>query len=259
MNLKITIIQSELHWEKVDENLTMFTEKIEAINEQTDIVVLPEMFTTGFSMESVKLAEKMDGKSVKWMKQLAVKKNAVIIGSIIIEEEGKYFNRLLWVQPDENVLTYDKRHLFRMAEEDKHFTAGEERLIVEWKGWKVCPLICYDLRFPVWSRNSLPAFDCLIYVANWPEARKEPWYKLLEVRAIENQVYVVGVNRVGFDGKDISYSGNSAVIDPKGNSISNIKTKLNETVTIELNKQALEDFREKFPVGLDADDFEVYI
>ena len=259
MNLKITIIQSELHWENVDENLAMFTEKIEDINQQTDIVVLPEMFTTGFSMESVKLAEKMDGKSVKWMKQLAVKKNAVITGSIIIEEEGKYFNRLLWVQPDENVLTYDKRHLFRMAEEDKHFTAGEERLIVEWKGWKVCPLICYDLRFPVWSRNSLPAFDCLIYVANWPEARKEPWYKLLEARAIENQVYVVGVNRVGFDGKDISYSGNSAVIDPKGNSISNIKTKLNETVTIELNKQALEDFREKFPVGLDADDFEVYI
>ncbi|TXB64718.1 amidohydrolase [Vicingus serpentipes] len=259
MNLKITIIQSELHWENVEENLAMFAKKIEAINEQTDIVVLPEMFTTGFSMESVKLAEKMDGKSVKWMKQLAVKKNAVITGSIIIEEEGKYFNRLLWVQPDENVLTYDKRHLFRMAEEDKHFTAGEERLIVEWKGWKVCPLICYDLRFPVWSRNSLPAFDCLIYVANWPEARKEPWYKLLEARAIENQVYVVGVNRVGFDGKDISYSGNSAVIDPKGNSISNIKTKLNETVTIELNKQALEDFREKFPVGLDADDFEVYI
>lgn len=259
MNLKITIIQSELHWENVEENLAMFAKKIEAINEQTDIVVLPEMFTTGFSMESVKLAEKMDGKSVKWMKQLAVKKNSVITGSIIIEEEGKYFNRLLWVQPDENVLTYDKRHLFRMAEEDKHFTAGEERLIVEWKGWKVCPLICYDLRFPVWSRNSLPAFDCLIYVANWPEARKEPWYKLLEARAIENQVYVVGVNRVGFDGKDISYSGNSAVIDPKGNSISNIKTKLNETVTIELNKQALEDFREKFPVGLDADDFEVYI
>lgn len=259
MNLKITIIQSELHWENVEENLAMFAKKIEAINEQTDIVVLPEMFTTGFSMESVKLAEKMDGKSVKWMKQLAVKKNAVITGSIIIEEEGKYFNRLLWVQPDENVLTYDKRHLFRMAEEDKHFTAGEERLIVEWKGWKVCPLICYDLRFPVWSRNSLPAFDCLIYVANWPEARKEPWYKLLEARAIENQVYVVGVNRVGFDGKDISYSGNSAVIDPKGNSISIIKTKLNETVTIELNKQALEDFREKFPVGLDADDFEVYI
>ena len=258
MNLKITIIQSELHWENVEENLAMFAKKIEAINEQTDIVVLPEMFTTGFSMESVKLAEKMDGKSVKWMKQLAVKKNVVVTGSLIIEEEGNYYNRLIWAQPDETILTYDKRHLFRMAEEDKHFTAGEDRLIVEWKGWKICPLICYDLRFPVWSRNSLPAFDCLIYIANWPEARKEPWNKLLEARAIENQVYVVGVNRVGVDGKEISYSGNSAVIDPKGNAISDITPELNEVITIELNKTDLEDFREKFPVGLDADDFEVF-
>ena len=258
MNLKITIIQSELHWENVDENLAMFTNKINSITEQTDVIVLPEMFTTGFSMESRRLAEKMDGKTVGWMKKQAKKASAVVTGSLIIEEEGSFYNRLIWAQPDENIYTYDKRHLFRMAEEDKHFTAGEERLIIEWKGWKICPLICYDLRFPVWSRNSLPAFDCLIYVANWPEARKEPWSKLLEARAIANQVYVVGVNRVGLDGKTISYSGDSVVIDPKGNLISDINPQLNEIATIELNKQELEDFREKFPVGLDADDFEVY-
>ena len=258
MNLKVTIIQSELHWENVDANLAMFTDKINAIAEQTDIIVLPEMFTTGFSMDSIRLAETMDGKTVNWMKQQAVKKNAVITGSLIIEEGGRYFNRLVWAQPDETVFTYDKRHLFRMAEEDKHFSPGENRLIVEWKGWKICPLICYDLRFPVWSRNSLPAFDCLIYVANWPEARKEPWCKLLEARAIENQVYVVGVNRVGTDGKEINYSGNSAVIDPKGNVISNIRQGLNQFLTIELNKNELEDFREKFPVALDADEFEVF-
>ncbi|MCB9361754.1 MAG: nitrilase family protein [Flavobacteriales bacterium] len=282
MNLKVTIIQSELHWENTDENLAMFTDKINAIIEQTDVIVLPEMFTTGFSMDSVKLAEKMDGKTVTWMKQQAAKKNAVITGSLIIEEEGNYYNRLIWVQPDEAIFTYNKRHLFRMAEEEKHFTAGEDRLIVEWKGWKICPLICYDLRFPVWSRNrefnvqsskfkddrfcptpntqrSDPSFDCLIYVANWPEARKEPWSKLLEARAIENQVYVVGVNRVGFDGKEISYSGNSVIVDPKGNVISNVPPKLNEIATIDLNKSDLEDFREKFPVGFDADDFEVFI
>jgi predicted amidohydrolase len=282
MNLKVTIIQSELHWENVDENLAMFTDKINAITEQTDVIVLPEMFTTGFSMDSIRLAEKMDGKTVEWMKSHAKAKNAVVTGSLIIEEDGSYYNRLIWVQPDENIFTYDKRHLFRMAEEDKHFTAGDERLIIEWKGWKICPLICYDLRFPVWSRNrafkvqslkfkddgfyptpntqnSTPSFDCLIYVANWPEARKEPWSKLLEARAIENQVYVIGVNRVGLDGKEISYSGNSVVVDPKGNVISKITPKQNETATIELNKEELEDFREKFPVGLDADDIEVYI
>ena len=284
MNLKITIIQSELHWENVDENLAMFANKINSITEQTDVIVLPEMFTTGFSMESSKLAEKMDGKTVNWMKKQAKKSNAVITGSLIIEEKGRFFNRLIWAQPDEKIYTYDKRHLFRMADEDKYFTAGEQRLIIEWKGWKICPLICYDLRFPVWSRNVKfkvqnskfevnshknrsydepetlnfePFYDCLIYIANWPEARKEPWSKLLEARAIENQVYVVGVNRVGVDGKEISYSGNSVVINPKGNLISNIKPQLNEIATIELNKQELENFREKFPVGLDADDFEV--
>lgn len=296
MNLKITIIQSELHWENKAKNLALFTEKIASIAETTDVIVLPEMFTTGFTMNAKPLTETMNGEVIEWMKQQAKNKNAAIVGSIIIEEKvispsgrprGAYFNRLIWAQPNGVVYHYDKRHLFRMANEHETFSSGNSRLIVEWKGWKICPLVCYDLRFPVWSRNKefkvqslkfkvdlqsdnkarnlehetlnpKPVFDLLIYVANWPEARKEPWSKLLEARAIENQVYVVGVNRVGLDGKEISYSGNSAVIDPKGNAISNITEHQNHIQTIELNRQELYDFREKFPVGLDGDDFEIF-
>lgn len=288
MNLKITIIQSELHWENKAKNLALFTEKIASITETTDVIVLPEMFTTGFTMNAKTLAETMDGKTVAWMKQHAKNKGAVIIGSLIITENNHFYNRLIWAQPNGVVYHYDKRHLFRMANEHETFSCGNSRLIVEWKGWKICPLVCYDLRFPVWSRNKefkvqslkfkvdlqsdnkvrnlehetlnpKPVFDLLIYVANWPEARKEPWCKLLEARAIENQVYVVGVNRVGLDGKEISYSGNSAVIDPKGNAISNITEHQNHIQTIELNRQELDDFREKFPVGLDGDDFEIQL
>jgi len=279
MNLKITIIQSEIHWENKAKNLAMFTEKIASITEATDIIVLPEMFTTGFTMNAKPLAESMNDDAVAWMKQQAKNKNAAIVGSLIIEDQiispsgrpgGAFFNRLIWAQPNGEVYHYDKRHLFRMANEHKTFSSGNSRLIVEWRGWKICPLVCYDLRFPVWSRNKpithhptpnthqpSPAFDCLIYVANWPETRKEPWCKLLDARAIENQVYVVGVNRVGCDGKDIPYSGNSAVIDPKGYAISNITAHQNSIQTIELNRQELDDFRERFPVGLDGDDFEI--
>lgn len=284
MNLKITIIQSELHWEDKAKNLALFTEKIASIKEATDVIVLPEMFTTGFTMNAKPLAETMDGETVAWMKEQAKIKNAVVVGSLIIEDEvistsgrprGAYFNRLIWAQPNGEIYHYDKRHLFRMANEHETFSSGNSRLIVEWRGWKISPLVCYDLRFPVWSRNKpitpsttthysplttqnpSPAYDCLIYVANWPEARKEPWCKLLEARAIENQVYVVGVNRVGCDGKDIPYSGNSAVIDPKGYVISSIPTHQNYIQTIELNRQELDAFREKFPVGLDGDDFDI--
>lgn len=278
MNLKITIIQSELHWENTAKNLAMFTDKIASITETTDVIVLPEMFTTGFTMNAKPLAETMNGKTVAWMKEQAKIKNAAVVGSLIITENNLYFNRLIWAQPDDKISFYNKRHLFRMANEHETYSVGDSRITVEYKGWKICPLICYDLRFPVWSRNkpipnpsqregslssltshhSPPAFDLLIYVANWPEARKEPWCKLLEARAIENQVYVVGVNRVGADGKQMIYSGNSAVIDPKGNIISNILEHQNCIQTIELNRQELEDFREKFPVGLDGDDFEIH-
>jgi predicted amidohydrolase len=287
MNLKITIIQSTLHWENVTENLNMFSAKIDLVAGVTDIIVLPEMFNTGFSMKSEMLAETMDDKTVNWMINQAKKANAVIVGSLIIKEETsplegrlrgvKYFNRLVWMQPNGDYYTYDKRHLFRMAGEHDHFSAGQQRIIINYKGFKICPLICYDLRFPVWSRNKpIPnpsqregsnspfggvegssAYDCLIYIANWPAARKAPWSKLLEARAIENQCYVVGVNRVGSDGKEIAYSGNSVVVNPKGEAISTISDNEETTQTITISLNELNDFRKAFPVGLDADEFEV--
>ncbi len=269
MSLKVTAIQSELHWENVSENLEMFGQKIAAISEPTDVIVLPEMFNTGFSMDSERLAETMEGETVEWMKVQAKKSGSAIFGSLIVSENGNYYNRLIWVEPTGKFLTYDKRHLFRMAGEHNHFSAGEERLIIDYKGWRICPLICYDLRFPVWSRNTSfchpelvegsknesPAYDCLLYIANWPAVRKQPWSKLLEARAIENQCYVVGVNRVGKDGKEIEYSGNSVVVNPKGEVISNLLENENCTQTIELNLKELNDFREKFPVSLDGDEF----
>lgn len=275
MSLNITVIQSELHWEDVDKNLEMFALKIAAITQPVDVIVLPEMFNTGFSMESEKLAETMSGKTVAWMKILAKKNEAVLTGSLIIYENGNYFNRLVWVQPDSSIYTYDKRHLFRMADEDSCFSAGTERLIVKYKGWRICPMICYDLRFPVWARNKKLAvdrccgfealtntsdpqhnvYDVLIYVANWPAVRKQPWSKLLEARSIENQCYVVGVNRVGKDDNNIDYSGNSVVVDSKGEVISTILEHEDCSETLSLSLTELNSFRAKFPVGLDGDDF----
>jgi predicted amidohydrolase len=258
MDLKVTAIQSELHWENVDENLKMFSEKIVAIPEQTDIVVLPEMFNTGFSMKSEELSETMSGKAVSWMLEMSKKANAVIVGSLIIKEDNEFYNRLVWVQPNGEINTYDKRHLFRMADEHSHFNAGSERIIIEYKGWKICPLVCYDLRFPVWSRNTSDnQYDVLVYIANWPAARKAPWSKLLEARAIENQCYVVGVNRVGEDGKGFTYSGNSAIINPKGEPISSIPENENYTQTVNLSLEDLNTFRKVFPVGMDADEFKI--
>jgi len=279
MDLKITLLQTNLHWENVDDNLSTFSKKMATIKEPTDIIVLPEMFNTGFSMQSNKLAEKMDGKTISWMKEQANKTNAVIVGSLIIEDDasGKsnFFNRLVWMQPDGDFYTYDKKHLFRMANEHENFTAGEKRLIVHYKGWRICPLICYDLRFPIWSRNkklsidtpnhkektleksTTEAYDCLIYVACWPEVRKKPWSKLLEARAIENQCYVVGVNRVGEDGNNVIYSGNSVVINPKGETIIAAPEKEVIHLTTSLSLDKLNDFRSIFPVGEDSDDFEI--
>lgn len=261
MDLKVTLIQSNLYWENVDQNLAMFTDKINAIHEPTDIVVLPEMFNTGFSMDSERLAERMNGKTLNWMREMAQKANAVILGSLIIAEHDEYYNRLVWAQPNGDYYTYDKRHLFRMAEEHEYFSSGNELLIVHYKGWRICPLVCYDLRFPVWSRNITEdgntAYDCLIYIANWPAARKAPWSKLLEARAIENQCYVVGVNRVGNDGNQINYTGNSVVVNPKGELISTISENSNTQQTLSISLKELNDFREKFPVGMDADLFEI--
>lgn len=261
MDLKVTIIQSELHWENVDENLSMFSDKINAISEPTDLLVLPEMFNTGFSMLSEKLAESMDGKTVAWMKQQAKTSDAVITGSLIIKEHNKFYNRLIWAQPDGEIHVYDKRHLFRMANEHENFSSGNRRLIVNYKGWRICPMVCYDLRFPVWSRNTSknesPAYDDLIYMANWPEARKTHWSKLLEARAIENQCYVAGVNRIGQDDNGFSYTGNSVVIDFMGEVIASTTEKVASTVSVVLSIDKLNDWREKFPLSLDGDVFEV--
>ncbi|NCP45339.1 MAG: amidohydrolase [Flavobacteriales bacterium] len=262
MNLTVTIIQTALCWEDKAKNLAQFSEKIKAINSKTDIIVLPEMFSTGFSMNSEKLAEPMYGETVDWLKKQAKSKNAIIIASLIIEEDTKFFNRLIWMQPDGQHFHYDKRHLFTMAGEDQYFNAGENRLIVHYKGWRICPLICYDLRFPAWSRNISLAepkntheFDCLIYIANWPTVRISHWNKLLEARAIENQCYVVGVNIIGKDGNEKEYSGNSAVIEPKGECISKTKPNEESVETLKLDLKELNDYRQKFPVIEDADDF----
>lgn len=258
-SLTFTILQSNLHWEDKPANLTMWEEKINAIKERTEIVVLPEMFNTGFSMKPGLLAEKMDGTTVEWMKRLSAGKKIILTGSLMIEEEGNYYNRLLWVLPNGEVGVYDKRHLFAYGSEDQHYTSGNKRLIASVKGWKINLLICYDLRFPVWARQQIedqPEYDVLIYVANWPERRNHAWKTLLQARAIENQCYVIGVNRVGNDGNDIYHSGDSMVVDPMG-AVLYTKAGEEDSFTITLTKDKLEEIRNKLPFWKDADTFNI--
>ncbi len=262
-NLFITTIQSELYWENKSENLEMFSNKIRGENGRMEVVVLPEMFSTGFSMRPRELAEKMDGPTVTWMKNIAAEKKIVLTGSIIIEENGNYYNRMLWVLPNGEIGFYDKRHLFAYAGEDQFYTAGTKRLIASVKGWKINLQICYDLRFPVWARQSLPLveeekntpeYDLLIYVANWPEKRNVAWKTLLRARAIENQSYVVGVNRTGHDGNNIFHSGDSMIIDPMGTIVYDGESR-EEVATTELLASTLSATREKLPFLKDADPF----
>ena len=228
--LHLALIQTHLHWEDKLANLRMFEDKINAIKQRVEVVVLPEMFTTGFSMNPKMLAETMDGPTIQWMKKIAVEKRIILTGSIIIEEKGEYYNRLVWMQPNAQFGCYDKRHLFAYAGEHDQYSQGKKRVIASVNGWKINLLVCYDLRFPVWSRQSAPAnlggeednqplepeYDVLMYVANWPERRIHAWKTLLQARAIENQCFVVGVNRTGVDGNQIVYSGESMVVDPLG-------------------------------------------
>jgi len=255
-DLTVSIIQSDLFWENPDKNLTMFSDKIDSIAENTDLIVLPEMFTTGFTMNVEKLAENEKGSTLQWMIDKATAKNADVIGSIIAKEQNKYYNRLYWVDRNGDYVKYDKRHLFRMAGEHKIYSSGEKKVIQEIKGWKILPLICYDLRFPVWSRATQQDYDLLIYVANWPERRSSHWRLLLQARAVENQVYAVGVNRVGKDGLDINYKGDSAIIDPLGKTIKQDADR--EFVhTEKLSWEKLQKYRSKFPVWMDSDTFKV--
>jgi len=270
--LKLTLIQTQLHWESKNANLHMLEQKISAIDKQTHIVVLPEMFSTAFSMKPEQFAEKMDGPTVQWMKKMASTKKIILTGSVIIEEDGNYFNRLIWMLPNGQYGCYDKRHLFAYGEEDKHYSAGSKRLIASVNGWKVNLMVCYDLRFPVWSRQQpLPEinmqkqgqqveleYDLLIYVANWPEKRNTAWKSLLRARAIENQCYVVGVNRVGNDGNNIYHSGDSMVIDSLGEVLYQ-KADEEDIFTIELTRERLNEVREKFQFWRDADYFTISI
>lgn len=258
--LTITLIQTTLHWEDKTANLSMLEEKINQVKGKTEIVLLPEMFSTGFSMQAKLLAEKMEGPTLAWMKRIAATNKIVLAGSVIIEEEGNYYNRLVWMLPNGQYGVYDKRHRFAFAGEDDHYTAGNKRLIASVKGWKLNLLVCYDLRFPVWARqqseNDEAEYDILVYVANWPEKRVHAWKTLLQARAIENQSYVIGVNRVGKDGKDIPYSGESMVIDPLGE-ILYTKKDAEDIFTITLEKESLQVIRNQFPFLRDADEFNI--
>jgi len=254
-DLKVVAIQSEIIWEDIQGNLKLFGDKIDSIKEEIDLIVLPEMFTTGFSMNT-SLAEEMNGATVKWIIQKAKEKNCCIMGSVMMKENDNFYNRMLIAKSDGEILTYDKRHLFTFAGEQNYYSPGEKRVTFELKNWKICPLICYDLRFPVWSRNT-SEIDLYIYVANWPEVRKKPWSNLLISRAIENVSYVVGVNRVGLDGTNKTYSGNSVIIDYKGDEISNIPEHKKHIEILTLSKANLSDFRGKFPALNDGDDFKI--
>jgi predicted amidohydrolase len=256
--LIITTIQTNLFWEDKAANLKMLREKINAVNEKMEVVILPEMFSTGFSTSPKPLAETMDGETVTWMKEVAADNKIILTGSVIIKDADNYFNRLIWMLPNGQFGYYDKRHLFALGNEHAEYTAGSKRLIASVKGWKINLQVCYDLRFPVWSRqqstDTEPEFDVLVYVANWPEKRSHAWKTLLCARAIENQCYVIGVNRVGEDGNNLTYSGNTLVIDPLGEVLYHMHD-LEDIFTTTLEKEKLEKVRTNLPFWKDADKF----
>jgi omega-amidase len=264
--LTFTLIQTQLHWEDKQANLAMLEQKINSIMQPTEVIVLPEMFSTGFSMQPHLFAEDMQGETVQWMKRIAQQKKAIITGSVIIQDEEHYYNRLIWMLPNGSYGCYDKRHLFAYAGEDKHYTPGNKRLIASVKGWKINMQVCYDLRFPVWARQQVTAdaerageeaeYDVLLYVANWPERRNHAWQTLLTARAIENQCYVIGVNRVGADGNNIAHCGNSMVLDALGTVLYQ-KQNEEDIFTITLQRDALQEVRRKFPFLHDADYFNI--
>jgi predicted amidohydrolase len=253
-NLKVTLFQGYLFWENIDQNLKNISLRLSNIREKTNLIILPEMFNTGFTMNAEKLAEPMNGKTMIWMKKQAKEFNCVVTGSLIIKDGEHYYNRLIWMQPDGKYQYYDKRHLFGLAKEDHTYTAGTHKLIVELKGWKICPVICYDLRFPVWLRNVNEAYDLLIVVANWPERRALHWRTLLPARAVENQAYVIGVNRVGHDGNEIYHSGDSTCISPNGNVVY-FKRDEEDVYTFSVVHDELIKIRRSLPFLKDADEF----
>ena len=256
--LRIVGIQADLFWENPKKNLTFFEEKINSLPENTDLIVLPEMFTTGFTMNPEKVAEKMDGISVSWMLKIAAEKQIAITGSLVISDGANYYNRLIFVHPSGKIETYNKRHSFTLAGEHKVYTSGKEKLIVTYKGWRICPLICYDLRFPVWARNT-ENYDLLIFMANWPITRIKAWETLLKARAIENMSYVVGVNRTGKDANNYEYSGNSLAIDYLGEELSSLAKNEVGIISAIINKKNQTKVREMLGFLNDMDSFHINI
>lgn len=254
--LKISILQSTIIWQNNSQNLHQFSEKIKKIEGDTDVIILPEMFTTGFSMEPHKIAEKMDGKTVQWMQNISKENNCAIAGSVIIQEENNYYNRFLFVHPSGEINHYNKRHLFTLAGEDTIYTSGSEKLIIDFKGWKICPLICYDLRFPVWARN-VENYDILIYVANWPKPRINAWDSLLKARSIENMCYTVGVNRVGVDANKLEYNGHSAIYNCLGEQLVMAAENKEITLNVTLDKNHISETRNMLRFLDDKDSFEI--
>lgn len=253
--MKIALIQSSLFWENPQANRNHFEEKINAIKEKVDLIVLPEMFSTGFTMNPKAVFETMQGETFLWMQSLAKAKNCAITGSLVIKENDNFYNRLLFVFPSGEIQTYDKRHLFTLAGEDKVYTAGEEKLIVDYLGWKICSLVCYDLRFPVFARN-VEEYDVLLYVANWPKVRIQAWDILLKARSVENMCYTIGVNRVGLDNNNFEHDGHSQVVDFMGNYV--LEPQENEGVfVIELNKEKLLEARNRLGFLNDKDSFDL--
>ena len=257
-NLKITVFQGYLFWENIDKNLQNISLRLSGIREKTNLIILPEMFNTGFSMNAENLAEPMDGKTMRWMHTTADKFDCVVTGTLIIKEDDKYYNRLIWMRTDGTYESYDKRHLFALGKEHQTYTAGTKKLIVDLNGWKICPMICYDLRFPVWLRNVGGEYDLLLIVANWPERRALHWRSLIPARAIENQAYVIGVNRVGHDGNEVYHSGDSTCIDPNGNVVY-YKRDEEDVYTFSIIADEVKKTRRALPFLKDADDFEIFV
>ena len=254
--LKTAIIQTDLVWLNAVKNQQQILEKIDQIKEEVDLIILPEMFTTGFSMHPQEVAETMQGNTVKWMQSIAAEKNMAVAGSVIISESSKYYNRFLFVHPTGEVHYYNKKHLFTLAGEHKIYTSGNEKIIVNYKGWKICPMVCYDLRFPVWARN-VEDYDVLIYVANWPKPRITAWDTLLKARAIENMCYTIGVNRVGKDANKLEYSGHSAIYDCLGEELTEIAPNKEGVAVVTLAKNHLNIVRKKLNFLSDKDAFQI--
>jgi len=252
--LSVTILQTNLVWENPVENRRLLNDKINTITTSVDLIILPEMFTSGFTMNAAAVAETMDSETISWLKTKAKEKQVAIIGSLVIYENGNYYNRLVCVEPSSNITYYDKRHTFTLAGEHKVYTAGTEKVIFNYKGWKICPLVCYDLRFPVWARN-IEDYDLLLYVANWPKVRISAWDALLKARAIENMSYCIGVNRVGLDGNNYEYTGHSAAYDVLGHRLDSIPENKEAIEIVVLEKDHIKKYRDKLNFLNDKDGF----